>query len=171
MSEWLQGALGALGCLWDRSKLPLENSGVVERLQRDEGRRGQVRWCLVSREVLEEQRAQGSGVQRGQSNPGDQDRLGGAERQEGEGREGPRGRRGTGRVPEGAWSKQNQQLEAEPRAGTRCWSLLCSVHRKKTLGFKPEIQNCLPWIFFFLLTSQAAEHQAELWHMSMTPFW
>lgn len=60
----LWGAFGTgLSYLWKTQVLC--RTDVVERLQRDEGRR-QVRWCLVGMEVLEEQRAQRSGVQRGE---------------------------------------------------------------------------------------------------------
>lgn len=52
-----------LSYLWKTQVLC--RTDVVERLRRDEGRR-QVRWCLVGMEVLEEQRAERSGVQRGE---------------------------------------------------------------------------------------------------------
>lgn len=70
----------------------------------------------------------------GKCNPGNQDR----------GR-GQRGAQRAGVGQGGACSRQNQQLEAEPRAGTRCWSALCS---EKNPGFQArDRQLLLPLIF------------------------
>lgn len=61
----LRDAFGTgLSYLWKTQVLC--RTDVVERLWRDEGRRRQVRWCLVSMEVLEQQRARRTGVQRGE---------------------------------------------------------------------------------------------------------
>lgn len=76
---------------------------------------------------------------------------------------------------------RGQEWDREvPAAGrTNSWRLspglgpgagqLCA--QKKTPVFQARARKLFALDFFFPLTSQAAQHQAQLWHMSRTPFW
>lgn len=82
----------------------------------------------------------------------------------GEGREGPRGQEWDREVP-AAGRASSWRL-------SRDWDqVLVALCSEKIPGFQARDRKLFALDFFVSLTSRAAQHHAQLWHMPMAPFW